>query len=109
MGIGSIQEIKNFYINDVINFHRQAYNKVSKLYDEYKAKKIAESLEAEAKGKRIAGNLMHKKSEGEIKVDELMRENDLYAIFKKVFTVNSCIKPHGVIYETTIRYFDSII
>ena len=60
--IGSIEEIKNFYLNDVIHYHNETFKKVSKLYEQFKEKKLAEKLA---------------KSEGELKVEEFIRENDL--------------------------------
>jgi hypothetical protein len=45
-GIGTIQEIKDFYANDIISYYRQTYKKVSKLYEEYKLKKQTERAES---------------------------------------------------------------
>lgn len=65
-GIGTIQEIKDFYINDIINYYRQTYKKVSKMYDEYRAKKLDEK------------NKARNKNENDLKLEEFMKENDLY-------------------------------
>ena len=72
LGIGSIVDIKNFYLNDVINYHQQTYQKVSKLYEDFKARKLNEK-----KIERNGNTQLDIKTEGEIKVEEFMRENDL--------------------------------
>ncbi len=65
-GIGTIQDIKDFYINDIINYYRQTYRKVSKMYEEYRAKKLDEKNS--------------NKNENDLKLDEFMKENDLYVL-----------------------------
>ena len=42
LGIGSIENLKGFYQNEIINYHHETFKKVSKLYKDYKARKLAE-------------------------------------------------------------------
>ncbi len=72
LGIGTINDIKNFYLNDIINYHQETYKKVCKLYDEFKAKKHAEKISATQQTQ-----FDDIKTEAELKVDEFIRENDL--------------------------------
>jgi len=60
-GIGTVQELKEFYMNDILNYYRQTYKKVNKLYEEYKNK-----------GKGVSA-----KNENDLKLDEFMKDNDL--------------------------------
>lgn len=76
LGIGSVDAIRNFYQNDIINYHQETFKKVTKLYDDYKARKLAEKLKREVKN-NTQTKLSHWKTEGEIKVEEFIRENDL--------------------------------
>lgn len=51
---------------------------MTKLYDDYKARKLAEKLQLEMKSNsHLAAKLGDFKSEGESKVEEFIRENDL--------------------------------
>jgi hypothetical protein len=44
LGIGTVEDLKNFYQNEIINYHHETFKKVSKLYKDYKARKLAEKL-----------------------------------------------------------------
>ena len=71
-GIGTIQEIKDFYVNDIIHYYKQTYKKVSKLYEDYKAEKLEE------KNKNLSNtDLSNLKSENDLKLEQFMKENDL--------------------------------
>lgn len=75
-GIGTIDEIKTFYTNDIIHYYRQTYKKVSKLYDEYKAKKLADNIEKSSNLKNEAENI-NLKNEHDLKLEQFMKDNDL--------------------------------
>jgi hypothetical protein len=97
-GIGTIQEIKDFYVNDIIAYYRQTYKKVAKLYEEHKAKRHAEMTEAKkSNSSELFGpNSIHSsvytvgsarndnnedfsfiKTEQDAAMEEFMNENDL--------------------------------
>ena len=75
-GIGTIDEIKTFYTNDIIHYYRQTYKKVSKLYDEYKAKKLADNMEKSSSLNTGAAN-NNLKNEHDLKLEQFMKDNDL--------------------------------
>ncbi len=80
IGFVTIEDVKNFYQADIIDFHQETFKKVSKLYNDYKARKITEKLKIETKtsSNNFCKSLKDvSKSKGEIKVDEFIRENDL--------------------------------
>ncbi len=73
-GIGTIEDIKKYYMNDIIHYFKQTYAKVSKLYEEYKAKK----LEKESSNLiENDSNIMQLKSENDLKLEQFMKDNDL--------------------------------
>ncbi len=77
-GIGTISDIKTYYTNDIIHYFKQTYAKVSKLYEEYKAKKLADKLEKESSSlfdKDL--NNMQINNENDLKLEQFMKENDL--------------------------------
>lgn len=67
LGISTIQDIKNFYLNDIINYHQDTYGKVSKLYEQFKSKKLATKAISD----------LNTKKEGESKVEQFIKENDI--------------------------------
>ncbi len=69
LGIGTVADIKQFYVNDIIKYHRETFQKVNKLYTEFKLRK-----KAERKREKIDSDV---KNECEVKVEEFIRENDL--------------------------------
>lgn len=80
IGFVTIEDVKNFYQADIIDFHQETFKKVSKLYNDYKDRKITEKLKIETKtsSNNFCKSLKDgSKSKGEIKVDEFIRENDL--------------------------------
>ena len=74
LGIVSLLDIKNFYLNDIINYHQETYKKVYKFYEQFKLRKFTEK-EQEAFGSLDSRKNI--KNEGEIKLDEFIKENDL--------------------------------
>ena len=77
-GIGTIGDIKTYYTNDIIHYFRQTYSKVSKLYDEYKAKQLADKLSKESSS--LADNDLNSiqfKNENDLKLEQFMKDNDL--------------------------------
>ena len=75
-----MEKLKEFYLNDVIQYHRQTYKKVNKLYQEHKKKRMAERLAKKSGQQQMdaeASDLAENKTDNEIKMEEFMRENDL--------------------------------
>ena len=48
LGIGTVDDLKNFYQNEIINYHHDTFKKVTKLYEEYKKRKQAEKKNVNA-------------------------------------------------------------
>ncbi len=69
LGIGTIADIKQFYVNDIIKYHCETFEKVNRLYREFKERRLAEK-----KRQKIGSDV---KTECEVKVEEFIRENDL--------------------------------
>jgi hypothetical protein len=93
-GIGTIQEIKHFYVNDILTYYRQTYRKVSKMYAEYKARKQAEKNEIKNNEANFAYSIVHSSNrnendfiinEQEFQIEQFMSENDLYNQFFFIF------------------------
>ena len=114
-GIGTLKDLKRFYVNDIINYYQQTYRKVTHLYEAYKVSKeqrnrmcTSSATESSGSGGRsasvnnngavcgsaaIAGcvsagagvddnnaSLVNYalKCENDLKLEELMKANDLY-------------------------------
>lgn len=73
-GIGTIEDIKKYYTNDIIHYFKQTYSKVSKLYEEYKAKKLEKESPNLIENDL---NIMQLKSENDLKLEQFMKDNDL--------------------------------
>lgn len=67
--------MKQFYINDVILYYKNTYKKVSKLYDEYKARKSGHACKNTDMSLGMGTN---SKLEHDMHLDEFMKENELY-------------------------------
>ena len=89
-GIGTIQELKDFYVNDVVNYYRQTYKKVSRLYEEHKAAKLSamdtepnSAYSSNAPTSHGYGNAKSNgdesflKTDQELQIEQFMKENDL--------------------------------
>lgn len=74
-GFGSISEIKEFYLNDIILYYRNTYKKVNKMYEEYKARKNGDILKSSDK---CLGNNNNKLENDVNDLDEFMKDNELY-------------------------------
>lgn len=57
-------------MNDIINYHQDTYGKVSKLYEQFKSKKLATKAISD----------LNTKKEGESKVEQFIKENDMLVI-----------------------------
>ncbi|CAF1068702.1 unnamed protein product [Brachionus calyciflorus] len=71
-GIGKINDIKEFYINDILLYYKDTYKKVSKLYDEYKARKNAESKDHNQE----SDSFLQNKLEDDIHLEQFMKDNE---------------------------------
>lgn len=58
-------------------YFRETYKKVSKLYEECKAKKLAEKLQEKNKNSRLDSDMPNLKTEHDLHMEEFMRDNDL--------------------------------
>ena len=78
-GIGTIDELKTFYTHDIIHYYRHTYKKVAKLYEQYKAKKLADKLKAKntVNPSEAAGASVQLKNEQDLKLEQFMKDNDL--------------------------------
>jgi hypothetical protein len=76
-GLGSVKDIKEFYINDVVIYFRETYRKVNKLYDEYKERKAQKQQQAaKCKDSDNKSDFLNTKNENDA-IDEFMKDNDL--------------------------------
>lgn len=91
-GVGSIKELKEFYVNDIVAYYRQTYRKVAKLYEEYKAKKRHRTTSGSASRfgaggngdlSRVSGSVLDfndkitNLGDEELPIDDFMSHNDL--------------------------------
>jgi hypothetical protein len=63
----TIKDLKDFYLNQVLFNHHVAYAKVSKMYDQYKKRKLCtrDKTETDAKNKNVNS------------IEHFMMENDM--------------------------------
>lgn len=89
-GFGSISEIKEFYLNDVILYYKNTYKKVNKLYEDYKARKNGDNLKNSDASLAMGSS---NKLEHDIHIEEFMKDNELYVFFvqSKILYHTNCL------------------
>lgn len=82
-GLGSIRDLKDYYLNDIVLYYRSTYDKVNKMYEAYKRSKYGYKMEGD--GTDGEGMIHSPLDIGEhdgdpnddLEMDEFMKNNEL--------------------------------
>lgn len=79
LGLGSIKNLKDYYLNDIVVYYRTTYDKVNKMYEAYKKSKMG--LKPDGNTDLNLGSQMdtdqRETNHSDLEIDEFMKNNEL--------------------------------